>query len=233
MSEFSERHSVSKLIGSPPGYVGYGEGGDLTEFVRFNPYSVLLFDEVEKAHPEVLQVFLQLLEYGVLTDSEGVDVNFRNTIVVMTSNIGAHRFEKLNGVGFSPQNNDTHAGVIEELRRMYAPEFLNRLDEIVVFNKLEHEHIMHVTNLLFKQLKQTVRSNTKLRFTYDTQVVKHLVSLNKDQMYGARPLRRLITEHVETPLANIIIDSEQPVKSVHARFNPLDDSIIFDTIHNS
>ena len=233
MSEFSERHSVSKLIGSPPGYVGFGDGGDLTEYVRLNPYSVLLFDEIEKAHPEVLQLFLQLLEYGRLTDSEGVDVNFRNTIVVMTSNIGAHRFEKLNGVGFSPQNNDTHAGVIEELRRMYAPEFLNRLDEIVVFNKLEHDQIMHVTNLLFKQLKQTVRSNAKLRFTYESQVVKHLVDLNKDQMYGARPLRRLITEHVETPLANIIIDSEQPVKSVHARFNPLDDSIIFDTIHNS
>ena len=233
MSEFSERHSVSKLIGSPPGYVGFGDGGDLTEYVRYNPYCVLLFDEVEKAHPEVLQLFLQILEYGRLTDSEGVDVNFRNTIVVMTSNIGAHRFEKLNGVGFSPDNNDTQAGVIEELKRTYAPEFLNRLDEVVVFNKLEREHILSVTRLMIKQLKQTVRSNAKVRITCGDDVVGHLVDLNRDEVYGARPLRRLITEHVETPVADLIIESEQPIKQIQITVNQQDQSLDFDTIHSS
>jgi len=193
----------------------------------------LLFDEVEKAHPEVLQLFLQILEYGRLTDSEGVDVNFRNTIVVMTSNIGAHRFEKLNGVGFSPDNNDTQAGVIEELKRTYAPEFLNRLDEVVVFNKLEREHILSVTRLMIKQLKQTVRSNAKVRITCGDDVVGHLVDLNRDEVYGARPLRRLITEHVETPVADLIIESEQPIKQIQITVNQQDQSLDFDTIHSS
>jgi ATP-dependent Clp protease ATP-binding subunit ClpC len=230
MSEFSERHSVSKLIGSPPGYVGYGEGGDLTEFVRFNPYSVLLFDEVEKAHPEVLQVFLQLLEYGVLTDSEGVDVNFRNTIVVMTSNIGAHRFEKLNGVGFSPVNHDVEHGVMQELQQTYAPEFLNRLDEIVVFKKLTREEIMKVTRLMLRQLKRSLRKNIRLTFKYDDELVEHLVNLNKDSMYGARPLRRIITEHVETPLAELIIDSDSQIRNVRAYVDH--DQILFDVTQN-
>lgn len=230
MSEFSERHSVSKLIGSPPGYVGYGEGGDLTEFVRFNPYSVLLFDEVEKAHPEVLQVFLQLLEYGVLTDSEGVDVNFRNTIVIMTSNIGAHRFEKLNGVGFSPTNNDVEHGVIQELQQTYAPEFLNRLDEVVVFKKLEREEIVKVTRLLLRQLKRTLRKNIRLTFKHDDKLVEHLVDMNRDNMYGARPLRRLITEHVETPLADLIIDNDEQIRSIRAYVDQ--DQVRFDEIQS-
>lgn len=231
MSEYSERHSISKLIGSPPGYVGYGEGGALTEYVRFNPYCVLLFDEVEKAHPDVLQVFLQMLEYGCLTDSEGVDVNFKNTIVIMTSNIGAHRFEKMNGVGFAQSNMDTQAGVLEELKRTYAPEFLNRIDEVVVFKQLEREHILSVTRLMFKQLRKTLRHNIKLTLSVTDEVVEHVVDLNRDTSYGARPLRRLITEHVETPLADQIIESEQTVKAAHVSI--VQDQIQIDLTHNS
>ena len=234
MSEFSEKHSVSKLIGSPPGYVGYGEGGDLTEFVRINPYTVLLFDEIEKAHPEVLQVFLQIFEYGRLTDSEGVDVNFRNTIIVMTSNIGAHRFEKLNSVGFSPMGNDINTGVIDELKRTYAPEFINRIDEIVVFNKLTRDDILKVTHLLMRQLKRSLRRNCRKTLTYDDKVVELLVDMNKDDnTYGARPLRRLITEHVETPIADLIIESEQPIKSFHAWVDGITNQITFDLIHSN
>lgn len=232
MSEFSEKHSVSKLIGSPPGYIGFGDGGDLTEFVRFNPYSVLLFDEIEKAHPEVLQLFLQIFEYGQLTDSEGLDVNFKNTIIVMTSNIGAHRFEKLNGVGFGAAHTDTQAGVIEELRKMYAPEFLNRIDETVVFNKLEDQHVTQVAKILLKQLKNNLRSNIKCRLIFNDNLVKHIVKLNDDTMYGARPLRRLITEHIETPLADLIIDHPGDVRTVQVTINPETDQIIFDVTHS-
>jgi ATP-dependent Clp protease ATP-binding subunit ClpC len=232
MSEFSEKHSVSKLIGSPPGYIGFGDGGDLTEFVRFNPYSVLLFDEIEKAHPEVLQLFLQIFEYGQLTDSEGVDVNFKNTIIVMTSNIGAHKFEKMNGVGFSPTNNDTHSGVMEVLQKTYAPEFLNRIDETVVFNKLTDKHVTQVTCLLLRQLRTNLRKNIKCRLSYDDQVVDKLVKLNNDTMYGARPLRRLITEHVETPLADVLIDHPGDVKAVRLFVNQ-EDQISFDVTHSN
>lgn len=231
MSEFSERHSISKLIGSPPGYVGYGEGGELTEFVRLNPYSVLLFDEVEKAHPEVLQVFLQLLEYGKLTDSEGADVNFKNTIIILTSNIGAHKFEKMNSVGFASSDDDTTAGVLEELRKQYAPEFINRLDEIVVFQKLEPEHLKHVTTLLLKRLKKTLRRNTKIVMNFDDSLVDHLVDLNKDTAYGARPLRRLITEHVETALADRIIEDPNDIKSIFVSVRA--DVVKFDVIHSN
>ena len=130
MSEFTEKHSVSKFIGAPPGYVGYGEGGGLTEYVRHNPHCVLLFDEIEKAHPEVIQIFLQLLEYGTLTDSEGLEVNFKNTIVVMTSNIGSHKFEKGTCVGFNSAELSIEQAVQDEVQKMYPPEFLNRLDEL-------------------------------------------------------------------------------------------------------
>jgi ATP-dependent Clp protease ATP-binding subunit ClpC len=232
MSEFSERHSVSKLIGSPPGYVGYGEGGVLTEFIRFNPYSVLLFDEIEKAHPDIVQIFLQMLEYGRITDSEGVDVNFKNTIVILTSNIGAHKFEKLNGVGFAASNTDTKTGVIDELKRSYAPEFLNRLDEIIVFNKLEDNELMHITTLLMKQLKRNLRKNAKCALTYGKELIQYLVSKNKDKHYGARPMRRIITECVETPLADKIIEQDQPVKGMHVRINDQDE-LVFDVFHNS
>lgn len=205
MSEFSEKHSISKLIGSPPGYVGFGEGGSLTEFVRHNPYCVLLFDEIEKAHVEVLQVFLQLLEYGCLTDSEGLEVNFRNTIVVMTSNIGAHLFDKQSSVGFGHKQDTQHA-VIEALKKTYAPEFVNRFDELVVFNKLEQDQLIKITAGLLMNLKRNIRTNTKKRVTISPDVASMITSQQQDFTYGARPIKRLITEQIETPLANYMIE---------------------------
>jgi ATP-dependent Clp protease ATP-binding subunit ClpC len=173
-----------------------------------------------------------MLEYGRITDSEGVDVNFKNTIVIITSNIGAHRFEKLNGVGFAASNTDTKAGVIDELTKSYAPEFLNRLDEIIVFNKLEDGELMHITTLLMKQLKRNMRKNAKCTLTYGREVVEFLVSKNKDKQYGARPMRRIITEHVETPLADKIIEQEETVKGVHVHVRNQSE-LFFDVFHNS
>ena len=225
MSEYSERHSVSKMIGSPPGYVGYGEGGALTEFVRYNPYCVLLFDEIEKAHPDVLQLFLQILEYGCLTDSDDVEVNFRNTIIVMTSNIGAHKFHKQTSVGFGMSQDDSiRAAVIEELKKSYAPEFVNRLDEIVVFNKLQQQDLRNIMNNMLKSLKSTVKNNTNCSLFYDKTLIEYLLSKHQDDSYGARPLKRLITEHVETPLAEHMITNP---RSKRVYIELIDDNIIF------
>ena len=205
MSEYSESHSISKLIGSPPGYVGYGEGGRLTEFVRHNPYCVLLFDEIEKAHSDVLQVFLQLLEYGQVTDSDGIEVNFKNTIVIMTSNIGAHRFGKKPTVGF--QQTSVEDPVIEELKKQYAPEFVNRIDELVVFDKLTKQHMLQVTKHMLNTLKTNIRKNAKKRLIITNQVSELLASRLTDMDLGARPMRRMITDMIETPLADKIIDN--------------------------
>lgn len=205
MSEFSEKHTTSKLIGSPPGYVGYGEGGSLTEFVRHTPYCVLLFDEIEKAHPEVLQLFLQMLEYGCLTDSEGLEVNFRNTVIIMTSNIGAHKFDKGGSVGFN-QNESVESGVIQELKKMYQPEFINRIDEVVVFDRLESKHLRKIADQLLKTVKRTVKANSKKVMNYTPGVVDLIVEACQDtDKYGARPMKRTITELIETPLAEHIM----------------------------
>lgn len=225
MSEFSERHSTSKLIGSPPGYVGYGEGGSLTEYVRHNPYCVLLFDEIEKAHPEVLQLFLQMFEYGCLTDSEGLEVNFKNTIIVLTSNIGAHKFEKGPSMGFGP-GESTEAGVIAELKKMYAPEFINRIDEVVVFNKLTDKDIVNICNILMKEVKRTLKKNNGKILTFTNDVCEHLLTKSRDTAYGARPVKRIITECVETPLAEFIISNSPDIKKIYMRVE--DDEIKFD-----
>lgn len=224
MSEFSERHSTSKLIGSPPGYVGYGEGGSLTEYVRHNPYCVLLFDEIEKAHPEVLQLFLQVFEYGCLTDSEGLEVNFKNTIIVLTSNIGAHKFEKGPSIGFGP-GESIEEGVVAELKKMYAPEFINRLDEVVVFNKLTDKDIMSICNILIKGVKRTLKKNNGKIVVFDNNIPGLLLSKSRDSAYGARPLKRIITEFIETPLAEYIISNDPNIKKIHASVK--DDQVIF------
>ena len=215
MSEFSEKHSTSKLIGSPPGYVGYGEGGSLTEYVRHNPYCVLLFDEIEKAHPEVLQLFLQVFEYGCLTDSEGLEVNFKNTIIVLTSNIGAHKFEKRPNVGFGT-GETVEAGVIAELKKMYAPEFINRLDEVVIFNKLSEKDITQICTGLLKNVKRTLKNNNGKIINFSKDVSDHILSQSRDMAYGARPLKRLITEFIETPLAEFIISNDASIRKINA-----------------
>lgn len=230
MSEFSEKHTVSKLIGSPPGYVGSGEGGDLTEYVRYNPYCVLLFDEIEKAHINVLQLFLQILEYGCLTDSDGMEVNFRNTIIVMTSNIGAHKFDKLNTVGFNT-NNDVSQGVIDELKKSYSPEFINRIDEVVVFDRLTDSEMDQVCGLLLKRLKKNVRNNNGCIIMFSDTVAGHITSLVEDDTYGARPLKRLITEHIETPLANLLIDSDDKINRV--RIDIQNDQVVLNVSDNN
>jgi ATP-dependent Clp protease ATP-binding subunit ClpC len=214
MSEFTEKHSISKFIGAPPGYVGYGEGGALTEFVRFNPYCVLLFDEIEKAHPEVMQIFLQLLEYGILTDSEGLEVNFKNTIIVMTSNIGSHKFEKGTSVGFGSAELSIEQAVHEEIEKLYPPEFLNRIDETVVFNKLTDRELNIICNILLKELKSNIRKNTKRRVNIAGEVSPYIVDQIVNNKYGARPLKRCITKCIETPLADHIIatvNSSSPI----------------------
>ena len=231
MSEYSESHSTSKLIGSPPGYVGYGEGGALTEFVRFNPYSVLLFDEIEKAHTDVLQLFLQMLEYGQLTDSEGVDVNMRNTIIVMTSNIGAHKFTKQPSVGFSTsQSTDIRTAVVDELKKAYAPEFINRLDELVVFDPLESSDLHSICNNMLQDLKHNVRNNCKKTLTYTKKLIEWILDKHHTPEYGARPIRRIITEHVETPLAEHIITNPDQRKIM---INVNQQHIEFLEAHNS
>ena len=229
MSEFSERHTVSKLIGSPPGYVGSGEGGELTEYVKHNPYCVLLFDEIEKAHINVLQLFLQIFEYGCLTDSDGMQVNFRNTIIVMTSNIGAHKFDKMNSVGFAQTNNVTE-GVVDELKKTYSPEFINRIDEVIVFMRLDNSQLEHVCGLLLKRLKKNIRTNNGCIVTYDAEVPGHITALNKDDTYGARPLKRLIVKHIETPIAERMIDEPDSLRKIHISLR--DGQLIFDAFHN-
>lgn len=206
MSEYTEKHTVSKMIGSPPGYVGYGEGGALTEYVRHTPYCVLLFDEIEKAHPEVLQLFLQVMEYGVLTDSEGLEVNFKNTIVIMTSNIGSHKFFKQDSVGFGAQQS-TEQAVMGELKKSYTPEFINRIDEVIVFDMLQQRHMLEIASNLLRELKRNLKQTTGKIINFDNTVKQMLVDSCDNQEYGARPLRRLITQHVETPLADWLIDN--------------------------
>lgn len=160
-----------------------------------------------------LQLFLQVFEYGVLSDSDGMEVNFRNTIIVMTSNIGAHKFDKLNTVGFG-QTNNVSEGVLDELKKAYSPEFINRIDETIVFDRLNESELLCVCELLLKRLKKNIRTNNGAIMMFDKPVAEYITSKMKDDTYGARPLRRLITEHLETPIAELIIESETDVRKV-------------------
>lgn len=215
MSEFMEKHSVSKLIGSPPGYVGYEEGGQLTEKIRRRPYSVILLDEIEKAHPDVFNILLQILEDGRLSDSKGKAVDFKNCIIIMTSNVGAHRIKKQKSVGFSTSDLDEKMNayekmkenVMEELNKTFRPEFINRLDEIIVFHSLEKENIMKIIDLMMDELKKRVG---KINMDIDIEMpAKELIFKNGfDQQYGARPLKRTITRMIEDKFAEQILKGE-------------------------
>lgn len=208
MSEYMEKHSVSRLVGSPPGYVGYDEGGQLTEKVRRKPYSVILMDEIEKAHPDVFNILLQILEDGRLTDSKGRTVDFKNTVVIMTSNVGAHTIRNQKRLGFAGVNDDTKKGeyqrmkdrIMEELKKTFRPEFLNRVDEVIVFHQLEEDHILSIVDLMLENLVQRVKDlNLDLEVT---QEAKELIAKEGfDQMYGARPLRRAIQNMIEDKLS--------------------------------
>ena len=208
MSEYMEAHSVSKLIGSPPGYVGYDDGGKLTEAVRRKPYSVILLDEIEKAHDDVYNLLLQLLDEGKLTDSHGVEVNFKNCVIIMTSNIGAERIQKNNTMGFlGTAYNDVEEKVMLEVEKSFKPEFINRIDEIAVFNHLEEDSQLIIVDQLLKELVTRLRSR-KIRLSIDKDVKQFILDEGYDQKFGARPLKRAIKNHIESPLADYIIDAD-------------------------
>ena len=210
MSEYMERHAVARLIGSPPGYVGYDEGGQLTEQVRRKPYSIVLFDEIEKAHPEVFNILLQVLEDGRLTDSKGRVVDFRNTVIVMTSNVGAEQIRRESGIGFRTvvdERSDYLAmkdKVTEQLKRTFRPEFLNRIDEIVVFHALNKVHITQIAEIMLKELRQQL-GEMDIELVVTDQAKELLANKGFDPDFGARPLRRAIQRYIENPLAEEIL----------------------------
>ena len=213
MSEYMEKHSVSRLVGSPPGYIGYDEGGQLTEAVRRKPYSVLLLDEIEKAHPDVFNILLQILEEGKLTDAQGRRVDFRNAIVIMTSNLGAAQISKNTGFGFTVGDesglsyDEMKGRVMGELKKVFRPELLNRIDEIIVFHKLSKEEIMSIVDLQLRRLREQMATHdVSIELTEDAKEL--LVDKGYDPAMGARPLRRAIQREIEDPLADFVLGRE-------------------------
>lgn len=208
MSECTESHSISKLIGSPPGYVGYNESGMLTEGVKRNPYTIVLLDEIEKAHPDVVQVLLQLLEEGTVNDSTGDEINFRNTIVIMTGNIGSEFIEKSHTVGFMAQSNeDANARdkINQELTKFFRPELINRIDEIVVFEKLKQRDLEDISKLLMKELCRRLKKKN-VTMTIDKSIYPYIIKHVDNTKFGARPIRRAIQQHIEDPICDKMID---------------------------
>ncbi|MBR4990539.1 MAG: ATP-dependent Clp protease ATP-binding subunit [Oscillospiraceae bacterium] len=216
MSEYMEKHTVSKLIGSPPGYVGYDEAGQLTEKIRRRPYSVVLFDEIEKAHPDVLNVLLQVLDDGRITDAQGRVVNFENTVIVMTSNAGSEG--RVGGMGFGKSEGDmVREKTMKALREFLRPEFINRVDEIITFNRLTEENFLGIADIMLKELKDSL-SARGLSLTWDEDLRRMLVKKAYSATYGARNLRRTIQKELEDPISEAIIDSfENPISSITVR----------------
>ena len=214
MSEYMEKHSVSKLIGSPPGYVGYDEGGQLSKKVRRNPYSVILFDEIEKAHPDVFNILLQVLDDGHITDAHGRKVDFKQTIIIMTSNAGAQAIVEPKQLGFISQKDEKKdyekmkSGVMEEVRRLFKPEFLNRIDEIMVFHTLNKEEIRKIVLLLLKSLENRCEEQMDIHLNVTNSAVDYIAEAGFDAKYGARPLRRAIQSKIEDRLANELLEGK-------------------------
>lgn len=234
MSEYMEPHSVSKLIGSPPGYVGYDDGGQLTEQVRRKPYSIVLFDEIEKAHPDVFNMLLQILEDGRLTDSNGRTVNFKNTVIIMTSNAGARNITESKSIGFVSKEDKredyekTKSEVMSELKKLFRPEFLNRLDEIIVFKKLTEESVEKITRLMLTEFEDRVKAKD-MNITITDAVVKHIAKVGFDSTYGARPLRRAIQSKIEDLFAEAILD-KQVQSGDTVKMDLKDDKIIIEKV---
>jgi ATP-dependent Clp protease ATP-binding subunit ClpC len=209
MSEYMEKFNVSRLVGSPPGYVGYEEGGQLTEQVRRKPYSVVLFDEIEKAHPDVWNMLLQILEEGKLTDNVGRVVNFRNTIILMTSNVGSDTIKKQSTLGFSPITDETsyekmREKILEEAKKTFRPEFLNRLDDIIVFRSMTKPDLIQILDLEIAKVTGRLK-NKNILLTLDEKAKEFLVGKGYDPQYGARPMRRSVERYLEDPLAEEIL----------------------------
>jgi len=207
MSEYMEKHSVARLIGAPPGYVGYDEGGQLTEAVRRKPYSVVLFDEIEKAHPDVFNVLLQVLDDGRLTDGQGRVVNFKNTVIIMTSNIASATIQELTRAGAG--QSEIRAAVMEELRSVLRPEFLNRIDEVIVFSPLSREHIDQIVEIQINRLRKLL-ADRKLNLTLTDAARAQLAAEGYDPVYGARPLKRVIQQRIQNPLALQLLQGAFP-----------------------
>ena len=214
MSEYMEKHSVSKLIGSPPGYVGYEEGGQLSEKVRRNPYSVLLFDEIEKAHPDVFNILLQVLDDGQITDAQGRRINFKNTVIIMTSNCGAENIVAPKRLGFGTVENEKESynymkgRVMDEVKRSFKPEFLNRIDEIIVFHPLNKSHMKNIVDIMLKDLITRSKEQMNLNLGVSEEAKEFLIEKGYDEKYGARPLRRTIQNEIEDALAEEILDGK-------------------------
>ena len=225
MSEYMEKHAVSKFIGSPPGYVGFEEGGQLTEKIRKHPYSVILFDEIEKAHPDVFNIMLQILDDGILTDAQGRRIDFKNTVIIMTSNLGAKEIlgkvgSKL-GFGKEDENGEEKSEhekikekVMAEVKRTFKPEFINRIDEIIVFDRLTEDDIKKIARLMLKSLEARLKEN-EITVAFTDAAVEKIAKEGFDPTYGARPLRRVIQTQIEDMLSEEIIDGDiKPGSSV-------------------
>lgn len=214
MSEYMEKHSVSKMIGSPPGYVGHDDGGQLSEKVRRNPYSVILFDEIEKAHPDVFNILLQVLDDGHITDSQGRKVDFKNTVIIMTSNAGAKAIVEPKKLGFGAKEDEAEdykrmkSNVMEEVKHLFRPEFLNRIDETIVFHALNEEHMKKIVSLMCKELEERVKNQLGMHLIVRDSVKKWIAEKGTDKKYGARPLRRTLQNELEDKLAEAILDGE-------------------------
>jgi ATP-dependent Clp protease ATP-binding subunit ClpC len=235
MSEYMEKHTVSRLIGSPPGYVGYDEGGQLTEKVKRKPYSVVLFDEIEKAHPDVFNILLQILEDGRLTDGKGRTVDFKNTVLIMTSNVGSHTIKKQKVLGFTASTGEKESvyekmkdNVMEELRSSFRPEFLNRIDDIIVFHQLEEVHLKEIVEIMMKSLVKRIKE-MNIEIEVSDEAKSLLMKKGFDPQYGARPLRRAITKMVEDQLSEEILKGNVKAGS-KVQINVEEEKLVFKTI---
>jgi len=214
MSEYMEKHSVSKLIGSPPGYVGHEDGGQLSEKVRRHPYSVVLFDEIEKAHPDVFNILLQVLDDGHITDSQGRKVDFRNTVIIMTSNAGAQSIVDAKRLGFNTVQDEKEdykkmqSNVMDEVKRIFRPEFLNRIDEIIVFHALTESELEKIVGLLCQDLIQRAKEQLDITLKIKSAAKKLIAEAGTDRKYGARPLKRALQTKLEDPLTEAILNGE-------------------------
>ena len=229
MSEYMEAHSVSKMIGSPPGYVGHEDSGQLTEQVRRKPYSVILFDEIEKAHPDVFNLLLQLLDEGRLTDSHGLHVNFENTIIIMTSNAG--NSAKANTIGFENGTREAlESRVASALKETFRPELLNRVDETVIFNELTPEEIRKITDIMMKEVFEAL-SEKHIEATITDKAADELACLGYDPKFGARPLRKVIRQKIEDRLADMFLEGKlNGCKSIKIDFKK--DEFVFDIVES-
>jgi ATP-dependent Clp protease ATP-binding subunit ClpB len=220
MSEFMEKHSVARFIGAPPGYVGYEEGGYLTEAIRRKPYSVILFDEFEKAHPDVFNILLQIMDDGRLTDGQGRTVDFKNSIIIMTSNLGTQVIQETE----SPQR---YEKVMEILRQALKPEFLNRVDEIILFNNLGRDHLKRIVDIQLELLRKRLQDR-KLSLKLDDRALEFIVNHGYDPVYGARPLKRAIQRHIQDPLSLKILEGEFKERDeITVNANPSSDKLTF------